>query len=211
MSYRQPSLMPIQGMQPLVGMSQMGIPLQPARSQYSRPNMQSQSFTRVNNYESENKLFDLIEKQTDVIGSLNTRMATEEQKNYKKEKELLDSRLKQLENSSDIVEQKGIETKRTSMLIPIKGQPKVTIFEDSIPMTRKEKKSAVTQILNQLVASEFGGKRRKSTRKKAHMKPTLEDENEEEEEDEEVKPKSSKKKKKSKKNRHENSDSDDSS
>ncbi len=121
------------------------------------------SFAKVANNEHDKKLLSLIERQTEVIGHLNTKIMQQENQKIQRDKKELRSRLKQLE-MANALKQRELEYRVQNTLLT--NSPKLPKMPQLQPQEEGEKKKGSDRILSVLgkfvLATEMSGQQKKN-------------------------------------------------
>lgn len=116
------------------------------------PYMQPKSLSHIEREENNERLLDLIERQTHVIGSLNTKIVYQEQKKIQQEKKELRERLKQLE-VANAMQQREIDARLRANFVSLSPKPNKRDFESA----DKIKGSRMLQMLGKLIIGNENG------------------------------------------------------
>lgn len=126
--------------------------------------MQAPSFSKVANDEHDKKLLSLIERQTEVIGHLNSKIMQQENQKIQKDKRELRSRLKQLE-MANAIKQRELEFRVQNTLLT--NSPKLPPRRDDDYEKKSNVKGSdrILSVLGKFVlATEFADTNKKKPR-----------------------------------------------
>ena len=118
------------------------------------PYMQPKSLINIEREENNERLLDLIERQTHVIGSLNTKIIYQEQKKIQQEKKELKDKLKQLEKAN-AMQQKEIDARLRANFVSL--SPNQNNNKKKFENSDKIKGSRMLQMLGKLIIGNENG------------------------------------------------------